>query len=98
MTSVITVSNILVIVKLRQRKKWMKWAMNGVPAQTSSLDAKVTRAALITVGTYLCLYIQTVTITVMFNIVDVPHPTVILSISLIVYFHEHCCKTQLSIT
>ena len=83
---VTTVSYIWVIVKLKHRKKHMSSLTHNKAPNALSIDLKVTKAILLTLGAYLSFYIPTMVIGVMVDYVEVPYLIIVLAVCMLLYY------------
>ena len=83
---VTTVCYICVIVKLKKRKKQMSSLTYNTNPNAVNTDLKVTKAILLTLGTYLSLYIPTIVIGLLVHNVDAPCLIIILAVCMLLYY------------
>ena len=83
---VTTVSYIWVIVKLKHRKRHMSSLTHSKAPNALSIDLKVTKAILLTLGAYLSFYIPTMVIGVMVDYVEFPYLIIVLAVCMLLYY------------
>ena len=79
--SVMTMSYVLIVVELRNRKRKMKEFRNNTVPNAADMDSKVTRAIIITLGTYMASCIPSTVATCLVLFVEIPYMVIILDVT-----------------
>ena len=80
--SILTIVNYLVvIVKLKQRKEQMRNFMHNRNSSALNTDAKVTRATIIALGTYIIMFLPSVMTSIISSVVEFPHMIILQGVS-----------------
>ena len=80
-STLMIVNYLVVIVKLKQRKKQMSTIMHNRNPNALNTDAKVTRATIIALGTYIIMFLPTVMVTSISSVVEFPHMIILQDLS-----------------